>query len=227
MNIKLMKKAKLLLTLLLPLIGHKGLGQNNTIDTVLWDNENYSVIQELDPVWIDLKKGSTIKDARLHTIDTTSGKVEYLLDGTYHDVLISNIEKIQPGKFYDHVMVFKGDRTPLIEIYEVDEFLYTVIAKFKSHVKVKPVIKNEDKPEVKAVVVKAEVDYSQANSAIIFSNGNKIHIKLLSINSQNISYKRLDLLEGPTYIMNLAIPGSSKQARVNTVNGYTIIDYRF
>jgi hypothetical protein len=228
MNIKLMKKAKLIIILLLT-FNYKDVAQTHTVDTIQWYNGNYSVVSELDPVWIDLKKGATIKDAKLHTIDTTSGKIEYLLDGTYHDVFVSDVKKIQPGKFYDEVITFKDNRTAHIDIDPSAEFSYNVKSKFKSRVTPKPrvaVKKEEVKQEVKEIIVAEENDYSQANSAIIFSNEKKLHIKLLSVNGEYISYKRLDLLNGPTYFLNLGIPGSMKKARVNTVNGYTIIDYR-
>lgn len=217
-----------MITAIALLIIYKSTAQSNVIDTLVWDNGNYSLVSELDPVWIDQKKGPTIKYARIHTIDIAKGQIEYLLDGTYHDLLISNVEKILPGKYYDHVIVFKTEQTPTIIREEFYDFSYSVKGKFPSKglLRQKPVIK-EEAPKAAEVTEPIENEYAQANSAIIFENGKKMHIKLISINSQNISYKRLDLLNGPTYIMNLSIPGSMKQARVNVVNGYTIIDYRF
>jgi hypothetical protein len=218
-----MKKMKRILTTLLLIFIYKGTAQNNTIDTLLWENGNYSVVSELGPVWITQKKGPTLKKVKINAIDTASGKIEYYFEGTYHDVLITNIESITPGKFYNQALFFRNKNTPVIVRVPADN-QYEIKSDFIAH----PSLRTQTLPKDDMAEVKeAEPEQNETNSSIIFPDGKKFAIKLLAINTENVSYKRLDLLNGPTYILDLSIPGSTKRAKVNTVNGHVIIDYRY
>lgn len=222
-----MKKVKLLIWLIVPIVIEKGFAQ---IDTIKWDNNRYTLINELGKVWIDQYKGPMVKDVKIHKIDTAKGKIEYIREGTLHDVFIYNIRKITPGKFYNQFIRFTGN-VPTVFINtnypEYDSFKYNMFEKpVKKTVSPPPTntisttkenlpIKKEEAPELNA----------GADARIVFENGKYLDVKLIGLTADQVSYKRLDLLNGPLYVFELTIPGTLKQAKVIRKDGFTIIDY--
>ncbi len=213
-----------------------GKAQKNTIDTLLWDNGNYTLVSELGKVWIMEKNDRKHKNVKIHTIDIVAGKIEYFFEGTFHDVIISNIDRITPGKFYNNAIFFNKNNVPVIK-FMIDDGMTYDNGSFKSHQKPRPVIVEE--VEVKKPVItnsvastpsvateqieeNAEVVYDE----IIFNDGRKLSVKILSITGGQVHYKRSDILSGPVYIISLTIPGTINKAKVIPTNGHKIIDYR-
>ncbi len=221
-----MKQGLLTTTLLTTLfIGHIK-GQKSTLDTILWDNGNYTLVSELTKVWIFETNGRTHKKVTIHTIDTLSGKVEYYFEGTYHDVLISNIELIAPAKFYDNAILFDKNKMPTIQAMVLDGDASNDVS-FKSQGNigslVVPTIKNETKPTIQTDQVATNT--IEVHDEIIFSNGKKLLVKIISIADGIVKYKRADLPNGPLYVVSLSIPGTFVKARI-TSSDHKTIDYR-
>lgn len=221
-----MKKVKLLIWLILPIVIEKGFAQ---IDTIKWDNNRYTLINELGKVWIEQYKGSMIKNVKIHKIDTSNSKIEYINEGTLHDVFIYNIRKITPGKYYNHFIRFTG-KIPTIFINtnypEYDSFKYNEIEK--------PIKKTVNAQVTYTVNTTKEVPTPQqedtaikpgADARIVFENGKYLDVKLVALTHDQVSYKRMDLLNGPLYVFELTIPGTLKKAKVIRENGLTTIDY--
>lgn len=221
-----MKQSLLIFTLLVSLSLGSLKAQKNTIDTILWDNGNYLLVSELTRVWIFETNGRTHKKVTIHTIDTLSGKVEYYSEGTYHDVLISNIESIAPGKYYDNAILFNEKKIPSVKNTVLDGDAYND-ARFRSHKSVNSVIAEKTKTEV---IPTTQTDQTVTNTndaydEIIFSNGKKLFVKIVSIANGKVSYKRADLQNGPLYIVSLSIPGTLFSAKITSTD-HKIIDYR-
>jgi hypothetical protein len=213
-----------------------GKAQKSTIDTLLWDNGNYSLVSELGKVWVMEKNGRKHKNVKIHTIDIVAGKIEYFFEGTFHDVLITNIDRITPGKFYNYAIFFDKNNVPVIKLMMENGFAYDN-GNFKSHQSPRPIVIEE--VEAKKPVITNSITYTPSvnttiateNSTagfdeIIFDNGKKLSVKILSIADGKVHYKRSDILSGPVYIISLTIPGTMNKARVIPNNGYKIIDYR-
>ncbi len=231
-----MKQSKLITVSLALLIMSYGKAQKNTVDTLLWDNGNYTLVSELGKVWIREYNDRKHKDVKIHTLDIVAGKIEYFYEGTFHDVLISNIERITPGKFYNNAIFFNKNNVPVVKTMMEDGITYDN-GSFKSHQKPKPVILAEvvvEKPVITKTVAPTHSNTTQQKventqvvyDEIIFDNGKKILVKILSITDGKVHYKRSDILSGPIYIISLTIPGTLKKARVIPNNGRKTIDYR-
>ncbi len=232
----IMKQSKLITVSLALLIMSYGKAQKNTVDTLLWDNGNYTLVSELGKVWIREYNDRKHKDVKIHTLDIVAGKIEYFYEGTFHDVLISNIERITPGKFYNNAIFFNKNNVPVVKTMMEDGITYDN-GSFKSHQKPKPVILAEvvvEKPVITKTVAPTHSNTTQQKventqvvyDEIIFYNGKKILVKILSITDGKVHYKRSDILSGPIYIISLTIPGTLKKARVIPNNGRKTIDYR-
>ncbi|MBK7311600.1 MAG: hypothetical protein KBG47_04500 [Bacteroidia bacterium] len=236
MILMIMKQSKLITVSLALLIMSYGKAQKNTVDTLLWDNGNYTLVSELGKVWIREYNDRKHKDVKIHTLDIVAGKIEYFYEGTFHDVLISNIERITPGKFYNNAIFFNKNNVPVVKTMMEDGITYDN-GSFKSHQKPKPVILAEvvvEKPVITKTVAPTHSNTTQQKventqvvyDEIIFYNGKKILVKILSITDGKVHYKRSDILSGPIYIISLTIPGTLKKARVIPNNGRKTIDYR-
>jgi hypothetical protein len=221
-----MKQSLIITTLLIILLSGNVKGQKGAIDTVFWDNGNFILVSELINVWIFETNGRTHKKVKIHTIDTLSGKIEYYLEGTYHDVLISNIESIAPAKFYDNAILFDTKKIPAVRMTVLDGDPSNDV-RFKSHKRVNPipVITRESE---QTPVTETNQSVSKTNEVydeIIFATGKKILVKIVSTAGGNVSYMRADLLNGPLYIVSLLIPGTSLSAKITSTD-HKIIDYR-
>jgi hypothetical protein len=231
-----MKQTKLITLSFALLLMSYGKAQKNTVDTLLWDNGNYTLVSELGKVWIIEKNDRKHKNVKIHTIDISRGKIEYFFEGTFHDVLISNIARITPGKYYNNAIFFNINNVPVIKTMMEDGITYEN-GKFKSHQKPKPVIVEEvvvEKPVITKTVAstpsvspeQTEENEEVVYDEIIFDNGKKLQVKILSITDGKVHYKRSDILSGPVYIISLTIPGTTNRAKVMPNNGHKIIDYR-
>ncbi|MDZ4665446.1 MAG: hypothetical protein SGJ15_11250 [Bacteroidota bacterium] len=231
-----MKQTKLLTIGFTLLLMSNGEAQKSTIDTILWESGNYTLVSELGKVWIMENNDRTHKNVKIHTIDIVSGKIEYFFEGTFHDVLISNIERITPGKFYHNAIFFKKNNVPVIKLMMDDGIVYDN-GSFKSHQKPTPIVAEEvvvEKPmnaylSASALLVTAEQTTKDTTSnfdEIIFSDGKKLFVQILSITDGKVHYKRSDLLSGPLYIISLTKPGTLNKAKIIPSNGHIKIDYR-
>lgn len=232
----IMKQTKLITLSFTLLLLSYAKAQKNTIDTILWDNGNYSLVSELGKVWIIEKNDRKHKNVKIHKIDTALGRIEYYFEGTFHDVVINNIERITPGKFYTNAIFFKKNKVPVIKLMIDDGFTYDH-GSFKSRQKPKPIVIEEVVVEEPVITnpVTSTTSFSLEKTAedapvvfdvIIFNDGRKLSVKILSIKGGEIHYKRADILSGPVYIISLSIPGTLKVAKVIPNNGHKIIDYR-
>lgn len=231
-----MRQSKLITLSFTLLLMSYGKAQKNTIDTLLWDNGNYTLVSELGKVWIIEKNDRKHKNVKIQTIDIIAGKIEYYFEGTFHDVLINNIDRITPGKFYNNAIFFKKNNVPVIKLMIDDGMTYDN-GSFKSYQKPTPVV-------IEEVVIEEPVAIHTETSApsittdqttksttvvfdeIIFNDGKKLLVKILSISEGKVHYKRSDILSGPVYIISLTIPGTLIKAKVIPNNDCKIIDYR-
>lgn len=226
-----MKQCKLILLSFALLLLSYAKAQKNTIDTILWDNGNYSLVSELGKVWVIEKNDRKHKNVKIHRIDTALGRIEYYFEGTFHDVVINNVERITPGKFYNNAIFFKKNKVPVIKLMMDDGMTYDY-GSFKNHQKPRPVVAEEvvvEKPITNTPSLSLEKTKDNTPIAfdeIIFNNGKKLSVKILSIKDGEIHYKRSDILSGPVYIISLTIPGTIKVARVIQNNGHKTIDYK-
>lgn len=236
MILTVMKQTKLITISFILLFISNGKAQKSTIDTLLWDSGNYTLVSELGKVWIIEKNNRKHKNVKIHTIDIASGKIEYFFEGTYHDVLIANVDRITPGKFYNNAIFFKKNSIPVIKLMMDDGITYDN-GSFKSHQKPKPIIVEEvavdepaktytSAPTPSVNTQQTAEDTNTGYDEIIFSDGRKLSVKILSIVEGKVHYKRSDILSGPIYIISLTIPGTLSKARVIPNNGNKIIDYR-
>lgn len=190
------------------------------------------MLSELGPVYIEPKKGKSFKVIRINSIDTVSGKVEYLAEGVFHDIRISNINRIAPAESYNTALFFENGNKPKIKfVIEYDSFRN--FETFKSHEPVKQKKEESNKPiikkEKKDSVTNTKVLFDQlkpplAQDTIIFSD-KKLVVKIISIDDETVTYKRADLLEGPLYSIKIRIPGRTTNAIITTKNKITIVDY--
>lgn len=196
-------------------------GQKNTLDTIFWNNGDFVLVSELKHVWIIQTNGRIHRRVDIQSIDTASGKLEYYLEGTFHDVLIANIDLITPGKYYRNLIYFKDNKQPVVKYNDLDAIDNDFDA-FNNHKRVKPVVA----VETKTVQVEQTItNSSETFDEIIFSSGKTLLVKVISIIDGKLNYKRADLLDGPTYIVSLTIPGTLTSAKI-TNSGHKIIDYR-
>ena len=168
-------------------------------DSAFWDNNAVSLISQLGPVWVILKKGNDLKDVRIHEIKKEKGVLVYEKDKCLHDIYINNIKKIEPGKYPLQSMFFYPDNTPYIkEIYQRIDGVVNY-SSFKSIAMPEPV--KQVKPAVTAVAEMQEfIPSSTVCDTIIDVSGNITLAKIINITPRLISYKKIANPNGPIYI---------------------------
>ena len=179
--------------------------QSNKVDSVFWDNGNVSLLSDIAPVWIILKKGSDLKDVRIREIKKEKGIIVYEKEKTLHDVYIHNIKKIQAGKYSLQNMFFYADNTPYIkaDYLQMDAMLtYSTFKFVKAPVQV--ITKEEEviakQPKVETIVTTKFDNTSRLCDTIIDAYGKITLALIISIDTKFISYRRLALPDGPIYI---------------------------
>lgn len=178
--------------------------QINKVDSVFWDNGNVSLLSDLAPVIIILKKGSDLKDVRIKEIKKERGILVYEKEKCLHDVYINNIKRIQAGKYTKHPMFFYADNTPYIKMADTRFDPMLNYQEFKS-VKMPVQIFNETKT-VAVVVAKTptlentSTTISSACDTIIEPSGRITLAKIVEIESGLISYKKMSNPDGPIYV---------------------------
>lgn len=171
-------------------------------DSVFWDNGNVSLLSDLAPVLIILKKGSDLKNVRIKEIKKERGILVYEKEKCLHDMSIGNIKRIQAGKYTTHPMFFYADNTPYIkmEYTRIDPMLD--YREFKS---VKMPISVYTEPQITVVpkihtIEKTSTDLSTACDTIIERSGIITLAKIIEVDARLISYKKKTNPDGPVYI---------------------------
>jgi hypothetical protein len=179
-----------------------------TTDSVFWDNGNVSLLSDLAPVIIILKKGSDLKGVRIKEIKKERGVLVYEKEKCLHDVYINNIKRIQAGKYTTHCMFFYADNTPYIKMDDIRIDPLLDYQEFKS-VKIPEPASNEivNDPETTTVAVvkpptpeNISVKVTSICDTIIEPSGEIILAKIIEIEPGLISYKKLTNPDGPIYI---------------------------
>jgi len=179
---------------------------NNNPVIIKWEKGSGTLMHELDRVWIETKTGKMIKKAKLWEINKEKGMIVYEKEGSLHDLLISNIEKIHAGNNSLNVMYFDLENNPKIKPSGnyYDDFTGFSDFKISKHAietvtvteTKKPVeIKEENKTDV------IEKNNGQLNDTIVKANGQIVFAKIKSMTDSEIRYKRTDLPEGPDYVI--------------------------
>ncbi len=200
------------------------IGQKTNNDTIWWKDKpnSYTLLSELNTVTIKLNNGSQRKDVMIRQVDSYSGKIEYKGEGVLHDVLISEIKMIIPGKHYYHVVEFDKNNKPLIKITnQIDPFKEYV--KFPEHTLPKKYLqtslsKAPDSTSYTNMKSKNDPDVKPVDT-LILNNGRVILIHVQGIEDRNLRYKRADVPNGPIYNVGIGT-AIIKQYKLN----YTI-DY--
>ncbi len=220
-----MKSSQIKLSIIVMLFGIQWLiGQNQTNDTIWWKDQpnTYSLLSEITTVTIKLNNGSQIKDVSLRNLDCNSSKIEYKGQGVLHDVYISEIKMIVPGKHYYQVMEFDKDNKPSLKIANQIDPLKDY-SKFPKHTL--PQQKSDAPILSPSINTSSLANTTTINhttkpaDTLILNNGKIILIHIQSLEGRNLRYKRVDVPDGPIYNVNT---GSAviKQYKLN----YTI-DY--
>jgi hypothetical protein len=199
-----MKTRHLLLLAFSALLLPATLNAQTSTDSVFWDNGNVSLLSDLAPVLIILKKGNDLKDVRIKEIKKERGILVYEKEKCLHDVYINNIKRIQAGKYTTHPMFFYADNTPYIKMDYAKFDPLMDFQEFKS-VKMPVQVFNETKPV--AVVVAEPLTQenpptttSSVCDTIIEPSGRIILAKIVEIEPALISYKKITNPNGPIYV---------------------------
>ena len=169
---------------------HRALGQN-AITGVQWQNGNVTILNDLGEVWIILKKGGTIKKARVWEIDGAKGKIIYQKNGCLHDLFMRDIDKIYAGRNSRSEIYFQEDNNPGIKESPEYDYYSTETSDFKVSYKASE-INLVQKSE-------AQVNSQNINDTLVKSGGEIVIAKIIKITENEISYKRTDIPDGPVY----------------------------
>ncbi len=202
------------------------IGQNMNNDTIWWKGQSntYTLLSELNTVTIKLINGTQIKEVSIRNIDTSSEKIEYLGRGVLHDVYISEIRMIIPGKHYYQVLEFDNSKRPYLRINgQIDPL------KDYSHFP-KHTLPQKTQLVSTSLTPKIDSSYSMpikpgyagiACDTLILSNKKILLIHVQSIEGRYLKYKRADVPDGPIY--NVALGTAIiKQYKFNYTIDYSI-----
>lgn len=177
-----------------------------------WENGKVSLLSELEPVWIILKKGSTLKNVRIREIQNAKGIVVYQKEGTLHDVQIANIKHITAGNPSKSAMYFDDNNNPVIKPLEVDSYYAYTYADFKFNADAKTqdaqatqrfLTSSNSVTTVTTPEKKTEADQinNPTQDTIVKGDGEILAVKILEITPTRIRFKKADNPEGPVYIL--------------------------
>lgn len=197
--------------------------QSVSNDSVFWDNGNLSLLSDQGRVWIIQKKGGTIKEAHIVEIKKDKSILVYEKEKCLHDVSIGNISKIIPGKNAISAMYFQEDNTPIIKKYYEKVGRYLDPTDFKHTVlfKVEPKI-TISSPNQQSAIQTVLIQNNNAISCdtLIDEEGVAIPIKIISIESKTINYKKLTNPNGPIYVKPFGEATITKYKNSTTINLY-------
>lgn len=171
-------------------------------DSVFWDNGHVSLLSDLSPVLIILKKGSDLKNVRIKEIKKERGILVYETEKCLHDVNISNIKRIQAGKYTTHPMFFYADNTPYIKMEDPRIDPMVDYQEFRS-VKMPLAITVKPKSVVVTEQYKIKItpsDVTDGCDTIIEKSGIITLAKIIEVDARLISYKKMSNPDGPIYI---------------------------
>ncbi len=206
--------------LLLPFLGASQ--SLTTPISIAWENGDSTLLSDLDPVWIILKKGSTIKNAKLREIQNKKGNLVYQKEGTLHDLSINNITRITAGNYSKSAIFFDDNYTPFIKSVSVEDYWnYNTVGAtdFKVTVKAKKTDKeltkqflssgSDTKPVTPASSTVQETkivagNYTSPLDTIIKEDGEIIPAKILEITPTRIRFKKSNNMQGPSYVIGNA-----------------------
>lgn len=197
--------------------------QNISRDTIYWDNGNISFLPELGTVIIVLKKGSNVKDARLVEIKKQKGILTYEKEKCLHDVYISNIKRVEPGKNALSHLVFTDGNTPYIKKQYTQMDAMIKYSDFKSTkiVRIEPEPVKEEKQAavpVQPIIQDKQIQTRTSNDTIIEENGRIILARIIDIDANFVSYKKVSNPNGPVYIKSVKGGKVTKYANCSSVN---------
>jgi len=212
-----MKSPKILVIALQLIAAFLGAQQ---VDTIWWeDKTRYMLIDEQSSVWIFHKKGRPIKSAIIKEIDLQRGRIIYKRGGVLHDAYIQQIDKITPGENYKEVIVFANNQTPIGK--KVVNYYAPSNDSFFKWNEVERVIVNTTSPNHISEEKKNLSPEPNLKADSLYSKDGPIYlVKVISINPEKISYRRVDIPDGPVYNLNTV------GAKIRMKNGIYTIDFR-
>lgn len=171
---------------------------------ISWENGNVTLLKDLGKVWIDLKKGNTIKNAQLWEVKSLDGKIVYEKDGSLHDMLIANINAMYAGENSVNELYFDISNNPRIRKAEKGLNEWEAFSDFKVSYHVSSIKNDKKNPEVKNSAAETESAYNSIeHDTLVKATGEMMQVKIISMTETEIRYKRSDLPSGPVYILNI------------------------
>jgi hypothetical protein len=87
-----------------------------TEPAVAWDNGNITYLKDLGTVYLHLKNGKVIHNARISRIDTVRKLIEYQREGTMHDLSFRHFDFALPSKRNgSHLLCISPAMVPVIK----------------------------------------------------------------------------------------------------------------
>jgi hypothetical protein len=179
---------------------------------IKWENGDITYLRDLKPVWIFLRTGSKLKNARLWDIDKEKGKLTYEQNLVLHDVFITDIKGIYPAEYSVNMIIFDGQnnmritQSDKLQYYYYAETDFPVSRKYvKAPEPVKPVSR-------KAVTIESPDDAklktsASGNDTLITAQGEILPVTIIRLDDNVIRFTRKDT--GPTPVYTLAMqPGT-------------------
>lgn len=192
-------------------------------DSIFWDNGNLSLLSDQGRVWIVQKKGGTIKEAHIVEIKKDKSTLVYEKDRCLHDISIGNISKIIPGKNAISAMYFQEDNTPIIKKYYEKVGRYLDPTDFKHTAFLKAEQKTTNSSANKHPVIQATIIQNSnaiSSDTLIDEAGIATPIKIISMESKIITYKKSTNINGPIYVKPFDDAVITKYTNSTTINLY-------
>jgi hypothetical protein len=181
-------------------------------DSIFWNNGNVSLLNDLDRVWIILKKGKDIKDARIVEIKKEKGTLVYEKEKCLHDIAINNIERIQAGKNSLSSMNFRADNT----LYITKDYLYPdPLLDYSDFRSLK--ITNKLTPKIEPIIA-APTNEELICDTLIEENGHFNLVKIVSVDSKFLYYRQIRNPSGPIYVKCSDHSSVTRYSKCTTVN---------
>jgi len=170
---------------------------------ISWDNGNVTIMKDLGQVWIYTRKGQVIKKARIWEIQKERFSITYECEGSLHDLLIANIEKITAGMSSKDALYFEGN----IPRIRTDEYYYMALnpSVFKvsyTAEQLKQASANTSSASSTSTIQaggNAGTVSSGANDTIQRYDGSLVPARVTLINPAEIKYTRTDIPNSPVY----------------------------